>query len=54
MNNHDWVSLGGEQKKQLDILEICVVYDIVKTQQLRIILRYKRGIRKYSGTCVNA
>lgn len=53
MNNHDEVSLGGEQK-QLDILEICVVYDIVKTQQLHIILRYKRGIRKYSGTCVNA
>lgn len=50
--NNDQISLAGE-KKQLGILEICVIYNIVKTQQLQRILMYKMCIRKYSGTRVN-
>ena len=54
-NEQPWLGLVLVGKKMhLNILEICVVYNIVKTQQRQIILRYKRGIRKCSGTGVNA
>lgn len=47
------MSLGGEEKPP-DSLEIRGTDSRVKPQQRQIGFRYKRCIRKYSGTGVNA